>query len=300
MDCPDFIHSQVCLKSYNTWKVGGQADYLVEPSSLEQLQKALAWAQKQNLPLCILGDGSNVLLSDKGVEGLVVVLKKLASVESYMQNGHLKVEAMAGASKAEALKLFLKHKLSPALFLTGLPGNIAGGVVMNAGVGESRVPREFCEIVEWVDVLRLDSLKVERVLSENIDWSYRSSLGWQPGVIVKVGMSWPLSPEHPDIMLEIKKATRQRILKQPINQPSCGSVFRNPKPQSSGALIEGCGLKGFSIGRAQVSTKHANFIVTSEGALATDVDQLVQHVQKTVKSHHGINLHPEFVYLGRW
>ncbi len=298
MDMPNFIQPNVSLKQYNTWKVGGLADFLALPNTVEELKESITWAKKYNHNITLLGDGSNVLIHDDGIKGLVVCLKKINGVEASESDGNLKLECWAGSSKAEALKVFLKYKLSPALFLTGLPGNIAGGVVMNAGVGEQRVPREFCEITEWVDVLRPDTLEVERVQATDIDWSYRTSKGWQPGIIVKVGLIWPLAPEHPEIMNEIKKATRNRIMKQPINQPSCGSVFRNPKPESSGALIEGAGLKGFSIGGAQVSTKHANFIITEPGAKASDVDLLIKHIQKMISEKHSINLHTEVVYLG--
>jgi len=298
MDLPKFIQANVSLKEYNTWKVGGVAEFLSLPNTVEDIKTSINWAKENKYEITLLGDGSNVLIHDEGIKGLVICLKKINGVEGTEENGNLKIECWAGSSKAEALKIFLKYKLSPALFLTGLPGNIAGGVVMNAGVGEQRVPREFCEIVEWVDVLRPESLEIERVKASDINWSYRTSKGWQPGIVVKVGLIWPLNPEHPEIMKEIKKATRNRIMKQPINQPSCGSVFRNPKPQSSGALIEGAGLKGFSIGGAQVSKKHANFIVTEPGAKASDVDLLIKHVQKTISEKHSIDLHTEVVYLG--
>ncbi len=299
MSLPSCVQKDVCLKEYNTWKVGGKAEYFALPAQVDELIEVIKWAKANSYQLTYLGDGSNVLVSDDGIVGVLVCFKKFVGITHKVEDDFLKIESLAGTSKAEALKVFLQYKLSPALFLTGLPGNIAGGVVMNAGVGEKRVPREFCEIVEWVDVLRESTCEIERVQSKDIDWSYRSSQGWQPGVIVKVGLKWPLQ-EQPDIMKEIKMATRNRIMKQPINQPSCGSVFRNPKPHSSGALIEQAGLKGFSIGGASVSTKHANFIITAPNSKSKDVDALIKHVQKEIYDKNNIELHTEVVYLGPW
>ena len=118
------------MKAYNTWQVGGEAEYLSEPKDLAELKSALLWAKDLRLPVNLLGDGSNILISDSGIKGLVVCLKNMVGLSSQKEEGDLKLSCWAGSSKAEALKEFLKYKLSPALFLTGLPGNIAGGVVM--------------------------------------------------------------------------------------------------------------------------------------------------------------------------
>ena len=141
MDRPKIIKSNVSLKPYNTWKVGGEAEYFALPNDIDELKTVIGWAHSQKIKINLLGDGSNVLISEPKVTGLTVVLKNLVGLDVFEREGCLEIEAWAGASKAELLKVFLSYKLPPALFLTGLPGNVAGCVVMNAGVAENRNPR---------------------------------------------------------------------------------------------------------------------------------------------------------------
>ena len=326
----ELIKENFSLKNYSSWRVGGKADYFAEPQSLQELKDICAWAQKNQQPVSVIGGGSNILISDQGVAGLVICMRHLNRVkeeacqdftkknssensqvteespllsnknstkESSDQSLHLICEA--GAMKSQALKVFLKHQLPPALFLTGLPGDIGGGVVMNAGVGVDIVPKEFCEIVEWVEVLRPEGT-VEKVETSDIQWDYRSSKGWQPGIIVRVGLVWPMKDKDEQIMQKMKQATRRRVQSQPLNLPSCGSTFRNPKNNKAGALIEACGLKGYRVGGAEISSKHANFLTTSKEATASDVDSLIKYIQKAVKIEKGIELQTEVVRLGRW
>jgi len=169
---------------------------------------------------------------------------------------------------------------------------------MNAGVGEDRRPKEFCEIVDWVSVLR-ENGELVTIEAKDLQWSYRSCKGWQPGIIYEVGLKWNLIPDL-QIMNKMKESTRLRLSKQPLDKPSCGSVFRNPLPLTAGGLIDLTGLKGFKVGGAEVSLKHANFIVTEKGATAADVDQLIKYVQGTVNKKHNVELKTEIVYLGNW
>ncbi|MCB0415882.1 MAG: UDP-N-acetylmuramate dehydrogenase [Bdellovibrionales bacterium] len=290
------IQQNVSLSEWTSWKVGGPARFFCQPSHLEEFQQAFEWAQSQNLQKYFLGEGSNVLVSDHGVNGLVVQLGNFKKIESHLEDERLKVVCEAGAPKFEAMRVFLKHRLAPALFLSGLPGNIAGGVYMNAGVSEHRIPREFCEIVDWIEVLRPTG-DVERVESKSIQWSYRKSLGWQPGMIYRVGLSWENKPMD-DMPKLVREANKMRLSKQPLTQPSCGSVFRNPEGDSSGRLIESCGLKGYTVGGAQVSEKHANFIVNKGHATAKDIESIIGYVKKTVKEQTGFELHEEVIRMG--
>ena len=194
---------------------------------------------------------------------------------------------MAGNTKTELLKLFLKYQLPPALMFAGIPGDIGGGIAMNAGIGEKIKPREFVEVIEWVEVLK-EYNKILRYDKSDLHWSYRHCDGWQPGMIVRAGVSWPLDHKDPDIKQKVKEANKTRMQKQPLNLPSCGSVFVNPLPFYSGQLIEELGLKGHQIGGAQISDKHANFIVNQGGAKAQDVKELIDLVQSKVKSEKGI------------
>ncbi len=289
----------VSLASRSFWKIGGEAEFFSEPTTLEELRESHLRAIKEGLSVTVLGGGTNVLISDLGIKGLVISTRKLNRLTSEEEDGHLRMIAEAGVPKSELTKILLRLKLDPALFLCGLPGDVAGGVVMNAGVSEMIVPREFCEIVETVEVLK-PSGDIQVFKKDEIHWQYRKSLGWQDGIIQKVSILWPLNP-NPNVMNLVREATRRRLERQPLNMPSCGSTFKNPsKENSAGSLIERAGLKGFQIGQAQVSPKHANFIVNLGGAKALDVHQIIQHVRKTVFDKFQIELETEVRYLGEW
>lgn len=308
------IKKDILLADWTWWKVGGRAQFFCQPSSIQELNQALAWAQAKNLEVTALGGGTNVLISDKGVSGLVVSLRDLRGIEyehveppkdsgsKGLTSGELQLVVLAGTSKAELLRVFLKYKLAPALFLCGLPGDVGGGVVMNAGVSEDIQPREFCELVDWIEVLKGPegiAGDLQRYQAKDLNWSYRHSSGWQPGVIVRVGLKWPLV-EVPDISHLIKQATRRRLQRQPLNLPSCGSVFKNPEGHKAGALIEQCGLKGYRVGGVQVSEKHANFIVNTDRGTASDVHTVIQHVKSQVMAKFNVQLEAEVRYIGNW
>jgi UDP-N-acetylmuramate dehydrogenase len=294
------IQAQISLAPYTSWLVGGSADCFAMPTTLFELQECVTWAITHQQSISLLGGGTNVLVSDRGVRGLVICLRKLAGIESELRDGRLVVTAWAGTSKSELLKLFLKHKLAPALFLAGLPGDVGGGVVMNAGVGEALVPREFVELVDWIEVMSLDGTSALRRLSKSqLQWSYRHSSGWQPGVIARVGLSWAMEPIE-DLAVRVRDANKVRLSKQPLHLPSCGSVFVNPPGQKAGALIDQSGLRGFAVGGAQVSEKHANFIVNIGEATAQQIHQVIEHVKQVVGARQGVALHTEVVYLGEW
>ncbi|MGE3973016.1 MAG: UDP-N-acetylmuramate dehydrogenase [Bdellovibrionales bacterium] len=294
---PPFISAQVSLAHMTSWLVGGNADFLAQPENVEDLKRSVEWANQKKLAITVLGGGTNVLVSDAGVRGLVISTRKLRGHTIVDETHKLSLEVLAGTPKSVLLKLFLSKKLAPALFLAGLPGDVGGGVVMNAGVGEAMVPREFVEIVDWVEVLR--DGQIHRYLKADLQWDYRHCEGWRPGIVTKVGVSWPMYP-HEDIVTKVKAANMVRLQKQPLDMPSCGSVFINPPGFKSGMLVEECGLKGFTIGGAQVSTKHANFIVNVGGATAHDIHAVIQYVKKTVKEKKSVELNTEVVYLGDW
>lgn len=295
------IRENELLEKHAWWKIGGPADYFCQPTTVEDVQEALRFARDKNISVTVLSGGTNVLVSDRGVEGLVICTKLLKGVRSSEESGRIVIECLAGTPKSELTKIFLVRKLAPALMMCGLPGNVDGGVVMNAGVSENIAPREFVEITDWVEYIDLNDpqLAVKRKTKDELHWAYRHSEGWQPGVVVRAGFSWSLTPES-DIQQKVKDATKSRLARQPLDLPSCGSVFKNPTGLKAGALIDQCGLKGFTVGGAQVSPKHANFIVNIGGAKAADVHQIIQHVQRQVFEKFGARLETEVRYLGRW
>lgn len=291
------------LKDFNWWKVGGSAQYYAAPDSVEEVGQAMEWAFKNKQELHVLSGGSNVLIQEGPIKGLTLHLKNLNKVELVDDEGDIiYISALAGTPKSELAKVFLQKKRAPAVFLTGIPGDVGGGIVMNAGVGEDRKPKEFCEIVEWVEVMRLnDKGKAEshELANENLDWHYRGCEGWQPGVIVRVGIVWEGGPDD-SVMNDVREATKKRVGTQPLNIPSCGSVFRNPTGLKSAKLIEECGLKGFRIGGVSVSEKHANFIVNDQGGTAEDIRKLILHIQSEVKNQKQVELVPEVQFFGGW
>lgn len=288
------------LRSFNSWLVGGDAEFYFAPTTVDELKAAMQKAHAEKLPMSVLGGGTNVLISDQGVQGLLIHTHQLVGIEVREHNNNVVIEALAGTPKAEVLKHFLKMRLQPAVFLAGLPGDMAGGVVMNAGVGHKVLPREFCEIIHSFDVVRLQedgSITEHTFEKEEVQWHYRKSLNWQPGIIAKVRVTWPNSPDD-NVLKDVRDGNKRRKDTQPLNMPSCGSVFKNPEGDHAGRLIEASGLKGYSIGGAQVSTKHANFIVNTGNATATDINNLILHIQKTVKQKFNTQLTNEVVYFG--
>lgn len=301
------IREQVPLAPLTSWQIGGVADYFCTPKNIEEIKEAQNWAQEFRHSITVLGGGSNVLVSDQGVRGLTICLKYFSKMQAEVismmkpdnsKESFLSIRAHSGTSKSELLKIFLKHKLPPALMLAGLPGDIGGGVVMNAGVAENFQPREFVEMVDWIEVLKPDQT-IHRYKKSDLDWSYRHCRGWQPGLIVEVGLSWPMVPDL-QILEKVKEANRIRLSKQPLDMPSCGSVFVNPEGHKAAQLIDSCGLKGRRVGEAQVSLKHANFIVNLGHASAKDTWQLMTEVQEIVLQKTGVQLKTEVELLGEW
>lgn len=296
------IRQNVPLAPITSWQVGGPAEFYAEPTSESELEAALLYGAQNKQPITFLGGGTNVLVSDRGIRGLVIALRKFSGTKSYEENGRFKIEALAGTSKSELLKIFLKAKLEPAIFLAGIPGDVGGGVVMNAGIGEKLTPREFVEITDRIEVWRWTETAVtrEQIEAADLKWSYRHCEGWRPGVITKVWLSWPAEPKA-DVLERVRQANQVRLTKQPLDMPSCGSVFVNPPgDRGAGRLIEASGLKGFTVGGAKVSEKHANFIVNTGGAKAADIRAVIRHVQTVVQTQTGILLKTEVIPLGEF
>lgn len=292
------ILQNVKLAPYTSWLIGGLAEHFALPTNYDELREVLKWAVAQHQPVTVLGGGSNVLISDHGIKGLTIGLKKFSSLKSEIKDGRLQIKCLAGTGKSELLKLFLKHQLPPALFMAGLPGDVGGGIVMNAGVAELYEPREFMEIVDSIEVMTLQG-EVQEIKKSDLTVRYRHTEGWQPHIVVGASMSYPMA-QDPDVLTKVREANQVRSSRQPLDKPSCGSVFKNPEGYKVAQLIDQCGLKGFQIGQAQVSLKHANFIVNLGEATAHDTWSLILHVQQTVKDKCGIDIHTEVIRLGEW
>ena len=300
-DIPKFIEKQKPLREFNSWQVGGSAEFFCAPETLEEIRSAWAWAQNEGISVWILSGGSNILVPDETLPGLTMRLHNFSGIEKIEEPneaavGLIRIHARAGTPKSEVAKIFLKHRLAPAVFLTGIPGDMGAGVVMNAGIGEARTPREFCEIVSQVEVLKSD-LSLVYLDAKELRWEYRHSSGWQPGIITKVVVEWSAAPDAM-VTNAVREQTRKRVATQPLELPNCGSVFVNPHGHKAAQLIESCGLKGYRVGGACVSKKHANFIVNDQNASAADIWQIIEHVRSRVSSETGVQLETEIVKLG--
>lgn len=292
------ILKDVNLAPYTSWQIGGPAEFFCLPTNREELREVLRKAKENQWKVTVLGGGSNVLVSDEGIPGLTICLRKFTSVQTEVRDGRFYVSCLSGTSKSELLKVFLKQQLAPALFLAGLPGDVGGGVVMNAGVAEMFEPREFMELVDSIEVMTADG-ELRRLQKSELHISYRHTDGWQPHIVVSAELSWPFV-QKPEILSQVREANKIRLSKQPLDLPSCGSVFKNPEGHKVAQLIDRSGLKGLRIGEAQVSTKHANFIVNLGAASATDTWALIERVRAEVLAQTGVAISTEVVRLGRW
>lgn len=290
------ILKNVNLAPYTSWLIGGEAEYFCLPTCVEELKEVLQFVKKNNLEITILGGGSNVLISDQGIKGLTICLRRFSEIKVTVDQDQIFIDCLAGTAKSELLKVFLKHQLAPALFLAGLPGDVGGGVVMNAGVAEMFEPREFMELVGSIEVMNSDG-EIKEIKKSDLTIRYRHTEGWQPNIVIRAKIKWPYV-QYPEILNKVREANKTRLLRQPLDMPSCGSVFKNPEGYKVAQLIEQCGLKGFRIGDAQVSLKHANFIVNLNKATATDVWSLILHIKKTVKEKCNVDISTEVIRLG--
>lgn len=324
MQQPKTIKEKYSLKRLNSWKVGGEAQYFADPSSIEELKEICLWASFCKIDVCILSDGTNLLISDKPILGLVLNLKKLRTnfelikeIENKKNTSDLSFSLLSGTPKNDLFSICFAHHLSASIFLAGLPGSIGGGVVMNAGVGFAVQPKEFKDIVDWVEVLSFNknskNFNLTRYKKTELLWGYRSCENWQSkalstniDIITKVGFYFPFkefnkSVEEKNLILtKVKEAQIFRKTKQPVNTFNCGSVFKNPTGYSAGALIDECGLKLTSIGGASVSDLHANFIVAEKGAKSQDIFDLIKTVQKVVLEKKQISLDLEVKLMGNF
>lgn len=280
----------VPLREHTTWRIGGPADVLATPSDEDELAAVLAFVHENHIPWLVIGNGSNLLVADRGVRGVVV---KMAEPFSRAVWRGEEVEAMAGMLLAALALEAAERGLQGLEFARGIPGSVGGGVRMNAGAYDGRLG-DFVTGVTAVDY-RGKRVTLGR---DEITFAYRnSSLFDLDAVITRVSLR--LQPgERDEIMARMKDYSQRRSLAQPLEFPSCGSVFRNPEGDHAGHLIEMAGLRGVKINGAEVSQKHGNFIINRGNATAADVRELIELVQERVYAYAGVRLTPEVKFVG--
>ena len=277
------------LKRYTAWKIGGPADALLEPRTVGDLISATEKAREHDVPVTILGGGTNVLVRDGGIRGLTIRLaKSLTEVEIEGTN----VTADAGVLYPVLANTTAGRGLAGLEFATGIPGTVGGAVYMNAGAYGS----ETTEVLDWADVFR--NHEVTRMKNSELDLSYRhSTLHEHPDwVVLRAG--YTLTPGDPtELKARIREFRAQRMNGSP-NRPSCGSTFKRPEGDFPGRVIEAAGLKGTRVGQIEVSPVHANYLVNLGGGTSEDAIALIELVRETVRERLGIELESEVRIIG--
>lgn len=273
------------MSRHTTFRIGGAARRLVSVTSCVQLSALLDLVYQEKYPYLLVGNGSNLLVSDDGVDSLVIVTTGLQGMELVSDT---EIVAQAGVSLAQLAVFAMKHSLTGLEFAHGIPGSLGGAVCMNAGAYGGEMCQVISEVTAWIP-----GKGEYRMSPEELDLSYRHSwFSHNEGVVLSAKLSLKQGDED-EIRTLMEDLIRRRKEKQPLNFPSAGSTFKRPEGHFAGALIEQCGLKGSRVGDAQVSEKHAGFIVNVGSATCADVLGLIDQVKATVLEQTGVLLEPE-------
>ena len=286
------VHTDEPMSRHTTFRIGGNADYFVKPGNADEVAAVIVVCREYNIPYFILGNGSNLLVSDDGYRGMIINI--MDNMDSVTVDGRI-ITAQAGAMLVRVSVMARDNALTGLEFASGIPGTIGGAVYMNAGAygGEMKnVVKTVRAIDEYGRIYELDS--------EKMDFSYRHSIVEERKLIV---LEVTLELEHgsreaiDDRMKELAEARRS---KQPLEYPSAGSTFKRPEGYFAGKLIIDAGLRGYSVGGAQVAEKHCGFVINKGGATASDVVELIRDVQHDVDDKFGVTLEPEVKMLGEF
>lgn len=279
------------MKKYTSFKCGGNARLLIIPDSSESLKEIISFCHSKSVKPLIIGNGSNLLVTDGGIDGVVIKIgSKLSKIE-LIDDTTIRCEA--GASLKSLCMFALENSLSGLEFAYGIPGTLGGAVYMNAGAygGEMKDVLYSCK--------HIDTDGVDGELSKNeLDLRYRGSAYTDNGCTIVSAVLKLKKADKTEIKASMDDKLQRRKDKQPLEYPSAGSTFKRPEGYFAGAIIESCGLKGYSVGGAQVSNKHAGFVINKNGATATDVLNLIKDVQRIVYEKHGVMLETEVKIIG--
>ncbi len=275
------------LGRFTTFRIGGVADYLVEPADADDLLSIVKYCNSKSMPFYVMGNGSNILISDEGIRGVVI---NLEGGFNYIRNEDGIIVAGAGAKLAKFVDFCIQNNYAGVEMIAGIPATVGGALIMNAGCygGETSTFVTEVTVIRNEQILNLDK--------EECGFVYRNS-NLKDTVIMQAKFKLPAG-EKSELSRLRKEFMLKRNQSQPVEIPNAGCIFKNPKGLHAAALIEECGLKGASIGGAEVSAKHANFIINKGNATARDVLELVRKIQKTVKESKGIDLNLEVKLVG--
>ncbi len=277
------------LSNHTTFKIGGNAKYFLEPKSKTDLEKTVVFFKENNIPYFVLGKGSNLLVSDKGINGVVISTEKLKGSSFAGEY----VTVCAGESLASFCRLCRDNGLSGLEFAYGIPGSVGGAVYMNAGAYGGQIS----DCLTFVFAVMPDGT-IREFRTDECDFSYRHSIFCENGAVI-FAATFVLKPDSKEaIYSRMEDFSSRRKEKQPLEYPSAGSTFKRPEGYFAGALIEQCGLKGASVGDAEVSVKHAGFVINKGNATCKDVLGLIEKIKTTVKNETGVDLEPEVIFVG--
>jgi UDP-N-acetylmuramate dehydrogenase len=277
------------LSNYTFTKVGGPADVLAFPETKEALQDLVVYANQHDIPWLVLGNASNLIVRDGGIRGIVILLEKMDKIRLA---GYY-IEAQAGANLIHTTQVARDHSLAGLEFAAGIPGSVGGAVFMNAGAYGG----EISHVLGSVQVLTHEG-EIKTILAEDMAFGYRHSILQDKGYVC-LSAKFALKPgNYDEIKSEMDRLNHLRELKQPLEYPSCGSVFKRPAGHFAGQLIQESGMQGHRIGGVEVSTKHAGFMVNVDNGTASDYEALIAAVIEKVKETSGVTLEPEVRILG--
>lgn len=279
------------MKNHTTFRIGGPADCLVTPETVEELSQVLASCNAAKVPFFILGNGSNLLVSDTGMDG--VVIKLLGNFNHFSVEGNF-IKAQAGILLSKIGAIAKQASLTGFEFAAGIPGTLGGGIVMNAGAYGG----EMKDIIRYVQVMDYNGNLLE-LSREEMEFAYRHSIIEEKNYIV-IGATIELAPgDEKEITEKMEELSLARRTKQPLEYPSAGSTFKRPEGYFAGKLIQDADLRGYCVGDAQISEKHCGFVINKGNATAQDVLHLIRDVQEKVKKQFGVLLEPEVRLTGR-
>ena len=288
----DNVYRNEPMRKHTTFRIGGPADFYLCPHSAKEIQKTVAICREEELPYFILGNGSNLLVSDQGYRGVVIQLWK--NVSDILVEG-CRIRAKAGASLAKIAGEALEEGLTGMEFAAGIPGTLGGAVVMNAGAYGGEMKDILQEALVMDEQGEIFTLK-----KEELHLGYRTSIIKEKGYIV-LAAALELKPgDRKEIKEKMDELKQRRVEKQPLDMPSAGSTFKRPEGYFAGKLIMDAGLRGFSVGGAQISEKHCGFVVNTGKATANDVLTLIREIQKRVRDKFGVELETEVKFLGEF
>ena len=286
------VRRQEPMSLHTTFRIGGPADLFVTPGSIQAVADSIRICKETQTPCAVIGNGSNLLVSDTGYRGVIIQIGR--NLNQVSVNGE-EIRAQAGAMLSVIAKTALSESLTGFEFASGIPGTLGGAAVMNAGAYGG----EMKDVLIEVTVLTREG-EIRTIPAEKLEMGYRTSLAAKNGWIILEAVLKFQKGDAEAIRGRMEELKMQRVTKQPLDLPSAGSTFKRPEGYFAGKLIMDAGLRGFTVGGAQISEKHCGFVVNKGGATAEDVRNLICAVQKKVQEDAGVKLEPEVKFLGEF